>query len=90
MSVHGKLLLRHQRPFIAFWCARVLTASGFQMLAVAIGWQMYDLTGSAWDLGLVGLLVLQFDRGTPEEREAALGTPAPRAATPPSPAPSAA
>ena len=26
------------------------------MLMVAIGWQMYDLTGSAWDLGLVGLL----------------------------------
>jgi hypothetical protein len=26
------------------------------MLLVAIGWQMYDLTGSAWDLGLVGLL----------------------------------
>lgn len=25
------------------------------MLLVAIGWQMYDLTGSAWDLGLVGL-----------------------------------
>jgi len=23
---------------------------------VAIGWQMYELTGSAWDLGLVGLL----------------------------------
>ncbi len=26
------------------------------MLMVAVGWQMYDLTGSAWDLGLVGLL----------------------------------
>jgi MFS family permease len=26
------------------------------MLLIAIGWQMYDLTGSAWDLGLVGLL----------------------------------
>ncbi len=25
------------------------------MLLVAIGWHMYDLTGSAWDLGLVGL-----------------------------------
>ena len=25
------------------------------MLMVALGWQMYDLTGSAWDLGLVGL-----------------------------------
>lgn len=26
------------------------------MLLVALGWQMYDLTGSAWDLGLVGLM----------------------------------
>jgi MFS family permease len=26
------------------------------MLMVAVGWQLYDLTGSAWDLGLVGLL----------------------------------
>lgn len=26
-----------------------------QMLMVAVAWQMYDLTGSAWDLGLVGL-----------------------------------
>ena len=25
------------------------------MLLVALGWQMYDLTGSAWDLGLIGL-----------------------------------
>lgn len=25
------------------------------MLMVAVGWQMYDITGSAWDLGLVGL-----------------------------------
>ena len=26
------------------------------MLMVSIGWEVYDLTGSAWDLGLVGLL----------------------------------
>lgn len=55
MSTHGKLLLRHQRPFIAFWLARVCTASGFQMLTVAIGWQLYQLTGNVLDLGLVGL-----------------------------------
>ncbi len=55
MSTHAKLLLRHQRPFIKFWFARVFTASGFQMLAVAIGWHMYELTGSVLDLGLVGL-----------------------------------
>lgn len=56
MSSHQKLLLRHQRPFLAFWLARVFTASGFQMLTVAIGWHIYELTGSVLDLGLVGLV----------------------------------
>ena len=28
---------------------------GFQMVGVAVGWQLYTLTGSALDLGLVGL-----------------------------------
>lgn len=49
------LLLRQQRPFVAFWLARVCTASSFQMLTVAIGWHLYALTGSVLDLGLVGL-----------------------------------
>ncbi|MCU1718223.1 MFS transporter [Pseudomonas sp. 5P_3.1_Bac2] len=48
--------LRQHRPFIFFWFARVFTASGFQMLTVAIGWHMYELTGSVLDLGLVGLV----------------------------------
>jgi MFS family permease len=34
----------------------MLSTAGNQMLLVALGWQMYDLTSSAWDLGLVGLL----------------------------------
>ncbi len=55
MSTHAKLLLRHQRPFLAFWFARVFTASAFQMITVAIGWQIYALTGNVLDLGLVGL-----------------------------------
>lgn len=38
-----------------FWCTRLAATTGNQMLMVAVGWQMYDLTGSAWDLGLVGL-----------------------------------
>lgn len=50
------LLLRHHRPFLAFWLARVFTASGFQMLTVAIGWNLYQLTGNVLDLGLVGLV----------------------------------
>ncbi len=37
------------------WFARLFGSSASQMLMVAVGWQMYELTGSAWDLGLVGL-----------------------------------
>ena len=37
------------------WFARLFGTTGNQMLMVAVGWQMYELTGSAWDLGLVGL-----------------------------------
>jgi MFS family permease len=47
-------LLRH-RGFVLFWNARVFSAIAFQMVGVAMGWQMYELTGSALDLGLVGL-----------------------------------
>lgn len=41
--------------FMRFWHARLAGTTGNQMMMVAVGWQMYDLTGSAWDLGLVGL-----------------------------------
>ena len=47
--------LRHQRPFVLYWIARVSTALAHQMITVGVGWQMYALTGSALDLGLVGL-----------------------------------
>ncbi len=47
--------LTGQREFMRFWFARLFGTTGNQMLMVAIGWQMYELTGSAWDLGLVGL-----------------------------------
>ena len=47
-------LLRHQ-AFTRFWTARVAGIMANQMLMVAVGWHMYELTSSAWDLGLVGL-----------------------------------
>jgi MFS family permease len=48
-------LLRH-RP-LAFYClGRLTTALAAQMQAVAVGWQVYELTDSAFDLGLVGLV----------------------------------
>jgi MFS family permease len=44
-----------QRQFVRFWFARLAGTTANQMLMVAVAWQMYDLTNSAWDLGLVGL-----------------------------------
>lgn len=47
-------LLKHP-PFSLFWTARICTTIAFQMQVVAIGWQMYELTHNALDLGWVGL-----------------------------------
>jgi MFS family permease len=47
-------LLQH-KAYVRFWFARVAGIMGNQMLMVAVAWHMYDLTSSAWDLGLVGL-----------------------------------
>lgn len=44
-----------QPSFAKFWISRILSSTSFQMLSVAIGWQMYDLTHDAFSLGLVGL-----------------------------------
>jgi MFS family permease len=47
-------LFRH-RAFLQFWSARLAGTAANQILMLALGWHMYDLTASAWDLGLVGL-----------------------------------
>ena len=46
----------NNRSFAIFWCSRVLTSLAFQMHIVAVGWQLYALTGDPLDLGLVGLV----------------------------------
>jgi len=48
-------LFQH-RAFVAFWFARIASSFGFQMLSVAVGWQIYAITGRALDLGLIGLV----------------------------------
>jgi MFS family permease len=47
--------LTRERAFMCLWFARLFGTAASQMMMVAIGWHMYELTGSAWDLGLVGL-----------------------------------
>jgi MFS family permease len=41
--------------YLRFWAGRLAGTMGNQMLMVGVAWQMYDLTHSAWNLGLVGL-----------------------------------
>ncbi len=55
MSQGGLRLLLRQRPFLRYWLARLSGIMANQMLMVAVAWHMYDITRSAWDLGLVGL-----------------------------------
>jgi MFS family permease len=42
-------------PFRLYFLSRVASTTTLQMLMVIVGWQMYDITHSAYDLGLVGL-----------------------------------
>ena len=44
-----------QREFVLFWFARVSAMVAHQMLTVGVAWQIYTMTGSALDLGFVGL-----------------------------------
>lgn len=46
---------RH-RSFLSYWAARFLTTFAAQIVSVAVGWQMYDLTRDPFDLGLVGIV----------------------------------
>jgi MFS family permease len=55
MPESASLLTRH-RSFVLFWCARTFTNGAYMMQAVAVGWQIYELTNDPLDLGLVGLV----------------------------------
>ncbi len=46
---------RHS-AFLRFWAARFLATFSTQIVSVAVGWQVYDLTRDPFDLGLVGIV----------------------------------
>ena len=66
--------LLQQRPFCFFSLARVASTLALQMQVVAVGWQIYQMTGSAFNLGMIGLvqfvpsLFLVFVVGTVADR----------------------
>jgi MFS family permease len=55
-TTDSSMSLRRHRPFALYWVSRVSSTVALQMQAVAVAWQMYDLTHDPLDLGLVGLV----------------------------------
>jgi MFS family permease len=53
-SKAGRVAFTHP-DFVLFQIARFLIVGATEMQAVAVGWQVYDITKRALDLGLVGL-----------------------------------
>ncbi|MGA2719650.1 MAG: MFS transporter [Candidatus Acidiferrales bacterium] len=53
-SKAGRVAFTHP-DFVLFQTARFLIVAAVEMQAVAVGWQVYDITHRALDLGLVGL-----------------------------------
>jgi len=50
----GRVAFQH-KDYRLFWIARVLGVLAIEMQITALSWQVYQLTGKALDLGLVGL-----------------------------------
>jgi MFS family permease len=55
-DVTTKPSLFSHRPFTQLYILRLGSNTSNQMLAVVVGYQVYELTDSAWHLGLVGLV----------------------------------
>jgi MFS family permease len=50
----ARALVGH-KPFLLYFVGRGFSEFSYQIAAVALGWQLYALTNSAFELGLVGL-----------------------------------
>lgn len=55
-STPGSRALFRHRSFALFFAVRGASSFAYQISAVAIGWQVYALTHSAFDLGMIGLM----------------------------------
>jgi MFS family permease len=55
MSPSGRFGVLRNRNLACYLTARFLGTLAVQMQSVAVGWQVYQITGSLFDLGLIGL-----------------------------------
>ena len=55
-GVDSRLSAFSHPAYVRFWAARFMVTFATQVVSVAVGWQIYDLTRDPFDLGLVGLI----------------------------------
>src|SRR5262245_8892840 len=56
VSVDQRYAAFRHSAFLRYWVSRFLATFAAQVVSVAVGWQVYDLTRDPFDLGLVGIL----------------------------------
>jgi MFS family permease len=54
-SAHDPYAVLRNRDLLLYLVGRFVASMGSQMLTVAVGWELYERTGSSLNLGLVGL-----------------------------------
>ncbi len=52
----GRFVAFTYRPYALYWASRFLSTFATQVVAVAVAWQVYDLTRDPMDLGIIGLV----------------------------------
>ena len=52
---HDPYAVLRNRDYLFYALGRFIASLGQQMLTVAVGWELYERTGSALGLGLTGL-----------------------------------
>ncbi len=55
-SSHRSYAAFQHRAFLRYWLSRFFSTFATQIVSVAVGWQVYDLTRDPFDLGLVGII----------------------------------
>ena len=55
-SAEDRFAAFRHRSYTLFFFARFLAAFAIQIISVAVGWQMYEVTRSAFLLGMIGLV----------------------------------
>ncbi|WP_245319033.1 MFS transporter [Consotaella salsifontis] len=55
MPESDRFAVFRNKRFLLYWLSRLLSSLAIQIVVVAVGWQIYDLTRDPLDLGLIGL-----------------------------------